>query len=157
MKGISMNYQIRQLCQDDVPAIARLYIEAYSDSIWQEKWHYEDAYQRINELRSSPVNVGLICHINGIIVGCIISEILSWHTGKQLEIKEVFVSPKYRNRGIGRSLVMKMEEIGKERNVREFFLWTNNGRQLTHFYKRIGYNTSNNVIQLIKQNKEDSQ
>lgn len=150
-----MHYHIRPICPGDVPAIARLYMESYSDSTWQETWSYEGAHQRIFELTSSRVNIGLICLDHDVVIGCIIAEVLSWHTGKQMEIKEVFVSPNYRDLGIGSSLIVEAERIGKERNVCEIFLWTNNDRKLTQFYKHCGYQSSNNVIQLIKQIKEE--
>ena len=150
-----MQYHLRPIFPDDVPAVARLYMEAYSDSAWQETWSYEDAHQRISELMSSCVNIGLVCLDYNVVIGCLIAEVLSWHTGKQMEIKEVFVSPKYRNLGIGSGLVVEAERIGKERNVSEFFLWTNNNRKLTQFYNHCGYQSSSNVIQLIKQIKEE--
>ncbi|MBQ8618574.1 MAG: GNAT family N-acetyltransferase [Clostridia bacterium] len=150
-----MQYHIRPIYPGDVPAIARLYMESYADSTWQEIWSYENAHQRIFDLTSSLINIGLICLVDDIVIGCIIAEVLSWHTGKQMEIKEVFVSPNYRDQGIGSSLIIEAERIGKERNVGEFFLWTNNDRKLTQFYRHCGYRSSNNVIQLVKQIKEE--
>lgn len=150
-----MSYKIRKLRQGDIPKVAHTYMEAYSNSVWGEAWNHEDALCRIHELSSSPCCRALICESdNNEIVGCIFCEILSWHTGKQLEIKEVFVSSNYRGRGIGSELVKSVEDMGKKEGVSELFLWTNSCRELKDFYKSMGYYTCNEVVQFIKKMEE---
>jgi hypothetical protein len=135
---------IRGFQSTDISEVARLFVQAYSNSTWNETWSYASAYQRISELTSASYSVALVCYIDQRIMGCIISDILSWHTGKQMEIKELFVSPHYRSLGI------KMEEIGKARDVGEVFLLTNNSRKLGQFYEYMGYCTTNDIVRFVK-------
>lgn len=150
-----MSYKIRELQQIDIPKIAHTYIEAYTNSVWGEAWDYEAALCRIHELSSSPCCRALICESNNNeIVGCIFCEILSWHTGKQIEIKEVFVSSKYRGIGVGSKLVKSVEELGKIEGVSELLLWTNCCKELKSFYESMGYYTCKEVVQFIKKTEE---
>lgn len=145
-----MHYQISQLQCNDLPEVSQLYMDAYSNSTWNEKWDYTNAHQRISELTSSSFILALVCRLDDRIVGCIILEILAWHTGKQMEIKELFVSPKYRNLGIGNRLVKQAEEIAKMRGVNEICLWTSTTRQLVSFYTRMGYCQTTELIRFSK-------
>lgn len=146
-----MSYKIRELRQADIPIVAHIYVEAYAHSLWGEEWNYDDALYRMKELLASPCYRALICESDdNEIVGCIFCEILRWHTGKQLEIKEVFVSSNHRRRGIGSKLVKSIENLGKKEGVGEFFLWTSGCSDLKEFYTRIGYYTCNETVQFVK-------
>lgn len=145
-----MEFEIRGFRSTDISEVARLFVQAYSNSTWNETWSFASAHQRISELTSASYSVALVCYIDKRIIGCIISDILSWHTGKQMEIKELFVSPHYRSLGIGQNLLKKMEEIGKARDVGEVFLLTNNSRQLGQFYEYMGYCTTNDIVRFTK-------
>lgn len=146
-----MDFSIREFCERDIPELARIYVEAYTNSVWCETWKYEDALQRIRELTASPCIRTMICERNDqSIIGCIICELLTWHTGKQIEIKEVFVSSEFRGQGVGTNLIKRIESIGKDEGVTELYLWTNNCRELKDFYLGLGFSTCKDVIQLIK-------
>ena len=127
-------------------------MEAFTDSVWDEDWTYENALCRINELLSSSCVRVLVCEENSKdIVGCAIFETLSWHSGKQIEVREIFVKPCSRKKGIGTELIKRIETIGKQENATCYFLWTNNNTELTDFYMKLGYTTNKNVVQLYKE------
>jgi len=145
-----LNFELRELIDDDIFEIANIYVKAYADEDWNEQWIYEDALQRICEIISSPVCKGVVCLLNKKIVGCALYEILTWHTGKQLEIKEIFVNPCFHRNGIGKKLLTYIEVVGKAIGVSEAFLWTNNSKGLFNFYSQIGYREYCNTKQFIK-------
>lgn len=134
-----MDLELRKLVIDDIPKVADVYVEAYAEEDWNEKWDRKDAAQRIYEIISSPQCEGGIYLIKGEIVGCILFEILTWHTGKQLEVKEIFVHPQYQRKGIGQKLLEYAEMIGMKKGVSELFLWTNKSKTLINFYSKMGY------------------
>lgn len=109
-----MDLKLRELIMNDIQIVANVYVKAYAEEDWNEKWNCEDAAQRIDEIVSSPQCKGGVCELEGKIVGCILFEILTWHTGKQLEIKEIFVAPDFQRRGIGRKLLEYAETLGKK-------------------------------------------
>lgn len=145
-----MDMKLRELNMDDVLKVANVYVKAYAEGDWNEKWDCENAAQRINEIISSPQCKGGVCELEGKIVGCILFEILTWHTGKQLEIKEIFVAPGFQRRGIGKKLLEYAEIYGKEVGTSELFLWTNKSNKLIDFYSKVGYCKDAKTIQLIK-------
>lgn len=145
-----MDLKLRALNKNDIPIVANIYVKAYAEGDWNEKWDYEDAVQRISEIVSSPQCKGGVCELEGKIVGCILFEILTWHTGKQVEIKEIFVAPDFQGSGIGKNLLNYAETLGNEVGTSELFLWTNKSKRLIDFYSRAGYCEDTKTIQLIK-------
>ena len=145
-----MDLELRELIMDDIPKVADVYVKAYAEGDWNEKWACKDAAQRVYEIISSPHCKGGICVLNQEIIGCILFEILTWHTGKQLEIKEIFVTPSFQRKGIGKKLLEYAEIIGKGVGVSELFLWTNKSEALTNFYSKLGYQDDCSTTQFIK-------
>ena len=145
-----MDLELRELIMDDIPKVADVYVKAYAEGDWNEKWACKDAAQRVYEIISSPHCKGGICVLNQEIIGCILFEILTWHTGKQLEIKEIFVTPAFQRKGIGKKLLEYAEIIGKGVGVSELFLWTNKSEALTNFYSKLGYQDDCSTTQFIK-------
>lgn len=145
-----MNYQLRALDSKDMDAVTKLFMSAYDDEVWSEKWQPEEAYNRINEIISSPEAFALVYVEDNEILGCILCTLMSWHTGKQLELREFFVSPSHQNRGIGGMLMKQLEASVSELGVSELFLWTKNDPKLVNFYKKIGYGVVEDTIQMAK-------
>lgn len=145
-----MDLELRELIMDDIPKVANVYVKAYAEGDWNEKWACKDAAQRVYEIISSPLCKGGICVLDQEIIGCILFEILTWHTGKQLEIKEIFVTPSFQRKGIGKKLLEYAEIIGKEMGVSELFLWTNKSEALINFYSKLGYQDDCSTTQFIK-------
>lgn len=149
-----MDLKLRELIMEDVPKVADIYVKAYAEGDWNEKWDWGDAAQRIKEIVSSPQCKGGVCELEGKIVGCILFEILTWHIGKQLEVKEIFVAPSFQGKGIGKKLLEYAETWGNRVGTSELFLWTNKSRKLMDFYSNVGYREDAKTIQFIKTKME---
>ncbi len=148
-----MDLELRELVKNDIPKVASVYVEAYAEEDWNEKWICKDAEQRIYEIISSPQCQGGICLLKGKVIGCVLFEILTWHTGKQLEIKEIFVNPQYHRQGIGQKLLEYAERAGIDMGVSELFLWTNKSKTLINFYSKMGYQENCKTMQFIKKKR----
>jgi ribosomal protein S18 acetylase RimI-like enzyme len=134
----------------DLNSVVELYISAYADEAWGEKWEFNNAHGRIFEIVSSPESVSLVYEENGEILGCILCQLMSWHTGKQLEIKELFVKPSCQNQGVGEKLVRHLESMVASLGVSEIFLWTMDDSKLINFYKKCGCNIVEGMVQMNK-------
>jgi ribosomal protein S18 acetylase RimI-like enzyme len=65
---------------------------------------------------------------------------LIWVDGKKYEIFALGVLPKYRNKGIGKELVLKSEEVAKESGAESVILDTHESMPATRkFYKELDY------------------
>ena len=144
------NSFIRRINQNDIPEVSHIFTRAYSGEDWQEQWSYETAKERIQELLSLPHGIGFVYVFNGVITGCMICEVVTWCTGKQLEIKELFVDPTYQKNGIGKSFMDYINGFVSEHGITNVFLWTNNSRSLINFYTRTGYRVDTTVIRFEK-------
>jgi N-acetylglutamate synthase-like GNAT family acetyltransferase len=145
-----MKQQIRTLEQSDLDAVVKLFMSSYADDTWAEKWQPVDAYRRITEISFLPEAIALVYIEDKEILGCIICTLMSWHTGKQLEVKEIFVSPSHQKRGIGNMLIKQVEALVSNLNVTELFLWTKSDPKLISFYEKCGYAVAKDTVQMFK-------
>lgn len=145
-----MDLLLRELNVDDIPSVASVYVKAFEKGNWNEHWTEQDAEKRIAEIVSSPTCKGIVCILMKEIVGCILYEKLTWHTGKQLEVKEIFVMPSVQGKGIGKKLVEYTELLEFDNGVNEIFLWTNKSEPLLEFYSNMGYHENYKTTQLLK-------
>ena len=150
-----MDFELRELTKNDIHAVSKIYVAAYAKGIWNEIWTHDIAEQRIFEMFSSPQYRGYVAVSNRNIIGCIICEILTWHTGKQMEVKEIFVLPKYQKMGVGKKLISSIKVVAKEIGVTEVFLWTKSGQSLMGFYSDVGFQVNHEVVQFIKKEMEE--
>lgn len=145
-----MELVLRDMEENDIHDVSKIYVKAYAKGIWKESWNFSTAEKRITEMFLSPQYKGYVAILNQKIVGCIMCEILTWHTGKQLEVKEVFVFPQYQKKGIGKKLINHVQKEAKEMDVTEIFLWTKKEHSLMKFYSDIDFCNNCEVVQFIK-------
>ena len=151
-----MSYQIRKAELEDVNLLASIYISAFAGEPWYETWSYDKAKNRIYEVISSGNSLCFVCEDSKDIVGCSLCMLMSWHTGMQLEGKEVFVNPKHQNKGIAEILIRHTESVAKTMDVTEFFFWTkrdgrsSNPDRLCNYYKRLGFTIAKERIIMVK-------
>ncbi|NJE75132.1 GNAT family N-acetyltransferase [Pseudoflavonifractor sp. SW1122] len=150
-----MEFDLRKLTQNDIQEVSKIYVAAYETGIWNESWTYDMAQQRIFEMLSSPQYIGYVAITNGDIIGCIICEILTWHIGKQMEVKEIFVLPRYQKMGVGEKLINGVKIAAQEMGVTEVFLWTKSGQSLMKFYSDMGFQVNHEVVQFINKEMEE--
>jgi N-acetylglutamate synthase-like GNAT family acetyltransferase len=151
-----MSYLIRKAEQNDLDRLAQIYINAYAGEPWFETWQFEKAKERIAEVLLSSKSLCFIYEENSIIMGCSLCMIMTWHTGLQLEGKELFVDPQYQKKGIAGKLVHYVESMTADLGITEFFFWTmrnkyrNNPDKLFNYYKKMGYDIAEERIVMIK-------
>ena len=148
-----MHRQIRNVNIEDLDALAKMYMSAYACEPWCEMWKYDQAYERVTEVVFSQKSLCFVYEEDKLIKGCVLCMLMSWHTGKQLEIKELFVDSLYHNQGIGKRLVHHIESLVFEYDISEIFLWamkTRENHKLVALYKRLGYKTDVKMVAMVK-------
>mgnify|MGYP000741498892 CR=1 FL=1 len=84
------------------------------------------------------IGIALMCNYNVI-------------SGKKGWIEDVVVNSKYRGKGIGRKLMNKLVEIGKEKNLSEILLFTEDHRTpAINLYSDLGFKVKDSRIYTIK-------
>lgn len=58
-----------------------------------------------------------------------------------LDIEDVYVTPRWRNRGVGRALIDAITAAARERNIRRVMVYsaTKDMRRLLRFYEQLGF------------------
>jgi len=136
--------------------LARIYISAYAIEPWSEKWQYEQAKERIYEILSSPKPICYVCEENEVIIGSSLCLLMSWHTGLQLEGKELFVDPPHQRRGVAKALICQVESTAKQLGVTELFFWTKRDmysvcpNRLVDYYRKLGFSLAEERIVMLK-------
>ncbi|GLU51988.1 GNAT family N-acetyltransferase [Dyadobacter frigoris] len=86
----------------------------------------------IAELGGEPVGMGS-CH----------TQFLLHHACVVAEIQEMYVSPQYRSKEIGKALVEKLIDFAKSKNALQIEVTSNNVRESAHrFYEKEGFKKS---------------
>jgi N-acetylglutamate synthase-like GNAT family acetyltransferase len=145
-----MSYSIRKYLKSDLEAVSKLYILAYSDDVWNEQWQLIDASNRITEITDSHGALAFVCEEDNKILGCVLGTVMSWHIGKQLEVKEFFVSPRHQDKGVGYCLMKQIDLLAPQLGVSEVFLWTKRAPKLLGLYQKCGYHFAEDTVELIK-------
>ena len=72
-------------------------------------------------------------------------------SGKKGWIEDVVVNATSRGKGIGRKLMNKLLELGKEKNLTEILLFTEDHRKTAiHLYSDLGFKVKNSQIYILK-------
>lgn len=148
-----MNCQIRKALYDDVDSLARVFVAAFAGEPWYEAWQFETAKERIFEVLSSPKSLCFVYQENDVIMGCTLSVLISWHTGFQLEGKELFVDPQHQKRGIAEKLMRHVETVASDLGVTEAFFWTmreQGSSRLLNFYRKLGFDIAEERAVMVK-------
>jgi putative acetyltransferase len=130
-----MEQLIIQPCDPGIPESRRLIAEldAYLNSLYPAERNHLLSVAALQQ----PEVTFLIARINGKSVGC---GAFVNHQGKYVEIKRMFVSPDYRGKGIGRSILKDLEIRAKAEGLMTARLETGVSQpEAFKMYRRSGY------------------
>jgi len=129
--------KIRKAKEGDLPEIAKLYKESYSEKPYNEKWTDKSVSARLGDLFSwTKIYVAVI---DKKIIGFIIFYSFLWDTGNKGYIEDLGVDKKYRNKGIAKKLMEKAEIELKKLGVKKILLDVNIKSLAINLYKKIDY------------------
>lgn len=134
----SDHFEIRDYCDEDIPALAGLMGElGYPTS-------ESEMQTRMDELNATGSNMTLIAECNGLVAGVLgMSKSLYWEqNGFYFKIQALVVSADFRRMGIGKALMEKAESRAKKLGARHISLTSSisDERKSAHlFYPSLGY------------------
>lgn len=134
----------------DLVEVTRLFIDAYSKPPWNEKWDYNKAFIRTKEVFDTNNSICVVCVIEDSIVGAILSLLIPWTNGYQLEIRDFFIDTRYQNKSIGSSMLTKLRGFLTTNERIEIVLNTKRDNKLQHFYEKNGFFLNNDIIYYTK-------
>ena len=148
---------IRRYIPSDLKMAAEVFRAAFAAEPWNEKWSYELAETRINELMSSPQSIGYVSEDNGVIQAVLCGRKLTYLNGVEYMIDEFCVSPHMQRSGIGSAILDYACNELKAEGVAAMALLTTRGYPSERFYIKNGFEGKDAMVfmyRTIGNNKE---
>ncbi|MGM9969291.1 MAG: GNAT family N-acetyltransferase [Anaeroplasma sp.] len=141
-----MEYKIME--QSDIKACALTLMKAFKEEPWYEKWTFEQAYTRIDEIMSSRVSRGYVIYDGDVVVSMLSGRIMTYLGFKELWIDEFSVNPEYQRQGFGTKMIKFVRsELKKEKEkISYLVLNTERGYPSVKFYEANGFKTNDSLV-----------
>lgn len=138
LKGL----RIRNVCKEELEALIPLYLEAYQGLEEYAEHGHADTRDYLRWLYSTCPEGFFVAELNGEIVGFLACN-PRWRGPNDhptCEIHEIVVSPRFRNRGIGRRLMEHALALGERRGCPTATLWVGKGNShALAWYRKLGF------------------
>ncbi|WP_459479261.1 GNAT family N-acetyltransferase [Clostridium saccharoperbutylacetonicum] len=126
--------QIFMINKEDILKCSELFVEAFNNEPWNDKWTLETAKKRLNDIYMTPNFVGILYAEDGNVKGAIFGNCEQYYNGIHYNLKELFISNELQGKGIGSELVNALEERLIELDVTKIILVTSKGNGTSKFY-----------------------
>jgi [ribosomal protein S18]-alanine N-acetyltransferase len=140
-----MNFIIRKMTAEDVPAVAQL--DRLSFSLpWPERSFYF-------EVNSNPASRCFVAELDGQIVGAIVG----WLLVDEMHIATIATHPDFRRQGIAQALLLHVLKLSAEEGAVSSFLEVRESNLAAQaMYRKFGYESSGRRARYYKDNDEDA-
>lgn len=134
--------------QEDIEKCALTLMKAFKEEPWNEKWTYEQAYTRIDEIMSARVSRGYVIYDGDTVVSMLCGRIMTYLNFKELWVDEFSVNPDYQRKGFGSAMMQYVREQLKQEQekISYIVLNTEKGYPSEKFYEANGFKTDNSLI-----------
>lgn len=139
---------IRQLNADDLPACARIYVEAFSRPPYSEQWRVEDVGEMLGLIRAREPDSCFALEWKGAVAGFVLCSTLGRF---RAVVEELALHPIYQERGWGRYLMEHCIDIFRQQGFPCVDLLANASAPAYGFYRRLGFRESPHYVLMIKE------
>jgi len=135
-----MNFEIRNIQEDEIEETARVYAAAFNKANIGENWTVESANKFISHWFKKQSDLFFIAINEKKILGGVVAEIVPYFKGNDLTHAELFVGPNFQGQGIAKKLLMSiLEEAIKKYNVKFFSGIADKKEDFPiHWYQKLG-------------------
>ncbi|WP_294405806.1 GNAT family N-acetyltransferase [uncultured Clostridium sp.] len=141
---------IREINSRNIEEITELYMDAFNNPPWNDKWTYETAGRRLQDIINTPGYIGMSYYIDGVPQGMIMGRCEQYYDGKYFQILEFCIRSSAQGSGYGRILLEEFTHMLKVENIVNVFLLTLHGQKTEGFYNKNGFITSEDMIFMSK-------
>lgn len=142
-----MNYTV--LKESDIPQIVPLFV-GYYNNCEDAGWTAELAYKRIHQVVTREDAYGLVLWNNGKPAGFAMGFFEQYEDGQAYDLVEIVVAKEYQGKGVGTAFMEELEHRAKEKGALLVQLDSVNDEMHRHFYAKLGYRDSGNLIKKSK-------
>ncbi|TBL68582.1 GNAT family N-acetyltransferase [Paenibacillus thalictri] len=135
---------IRELIEDDIPQLERLYRQ-----FWGEESSIEIMKKQFNKLHENESYIFLCAVENNELIGSVMGVICAELYGDCkpfLVLENMIVDNNHRSKGVGKALISELEKIAILRECSQvIFVTERNRTDAVKFYESAGYSTQSHV------------
>lgn len=139
---------LKELKQEHVGELSKLYVEAYNAPPWNDGWTVESASKRMMQMLRCDGAYGLVSCEGGAITGMILGNHEYFYNGMHFNIKEFCVDARLRGKGIGTLLLDEFLARLKDRGIKEVYLFTSRTDLTEKFYRKRGFKSWNGMVMM---------
>ncbi len=139
----------REMREDDLPELGRLYAGAFNAAPWFDKWTEKTAARRISDILHTPGAFGLVSEEGGALTGMAAGCAEQYFDGVVFQLKELCVRSDLRRQGIGTALMEEFERHLRGMGIRSALLFTS--EEDLSFYRGQGYHRIDGMMMLDKE------
>lgn len=129
---------------DDMDIIVPFYMNCYNDDT--EEWTYEITYKRIHQVLTKEDSHCFIFTQDEEIIGFAMGYCEQFFDAPIYFLTEIVVIPTHQGKGLGSQMMIHIENYLKNINVSKILLLSANDELHKHFYEKLGYAESKNII-----------
>lgn len=145
MKKIDGKMFFDYLTEETMDQVIEIYISHYN-GYEDGEWTYETVYRRIHQMLTIEDSLCLIVKKEQEIIGLVYGYLEQYDDIKSYNLKEIVLRPELQNKGIGQKIMPALEDLVKEHGGSSIRLDAVNDGMHDHFYKKLGYQDTTNLI-----------
>lgn len=120
--------------------IAGLFVDAYSDEPYNEKWNTKNAIKRIKDFSSKCHEFCFYIEEDKKPSGVILCQTIEWDDGLHLVIEDTAIRKDLRGRGLGKLFYKEVEKRAKEKGISCIDILVNKKNAgAMNFWKEMGF------------------
>lgn len=143
--------KIRKATSKDLKAIAELMKAEFSKPPYNEKAPMKDILKSLRFYLK--IGKSYVVEVENRIVGVMIYKKEQYWDGPAYIIEDLAISSGYQGKGMGKSLMKRLESDAKNKKVKFIYFITHKKSKSVKFYEKLGYKQHKNIITLKKQIK----
>ena len=154
--GDCMTVKIRLMQKKDLPKLSKIYIDIYNNLQIGEHWTPASAEKMLNYWFERQPDLAFVAVDGKEVVGAVASAIKPWWDGNNLMDGEIFVTPDYQKKGVGKKLMRALfKKALKKYKVTMFDAFTYNKTKFPlSWYKSIGFKENKELAMIYGNVKE---
>lgn len=125
--------------EKELQACAEILVDAYNAEPWNDNWTYDKALEKLSCFFHSPKFHGWMAFENDQLSGCCVGNIEPYFSGDYFYLKEMFVLNTSQKKGIGKALMLHVQEFLSGIHIDTVILFTAKDFFPFDFYLKSGF------------------
>jgi len=138
-----ISYRIKLCSAKDLDGAAVLFRKTTAEPPEGSEWTERQAWRFLARIKKIDPSGCYVAVEGGRIIGGLFGCHSHWKDKRVFQLEEIFVSPEYRRKGVGRALFNRVVRAGRKKTI--VWLYANKKNPSVRFYKALGMKVQTHV------------